>query len=96
MIHADNSRCHTAKVVLDCASHKRIRFAPHPPYSPDVAPSDFFLFGYLKPELSGCFFRSTEELLAEIYRLVEAIPSETFSRVFDEWIQRCEGVIAAD
>jgi histone-lysine N-methyltransferase SETMAR len=28
----------------------------HPPYSPDLAPSDFYLFGPLKHHLSGNIF----------------------------------------
>jgi hypothetical protein len=35
------------------------------------------------------------EFLTQIHRLIEVIPLETLSRVFDEWIQRCERVIAA-
>jgi hypothetical protein len=27
--------------------------APHPPYSPDLAPCDFYLFGYVKDRLSS-------------------------------------------
>jgi transposase len=38
-------------------------FAPHPPYSPDLAPSDFFLFTYAKEHLKGMMFPSYEELL---------------------------------
>jgi hypothetical protein len=28
----------------------------HPPYSPDIAPCDFWLFGHLKMKLEGIFF----------------------------------------
>jgi hypothetical protein len=41
VIHADNSRCQTAKVVLNFVSQGKIRFAMHPPYSPDITPSGF-------------------------------------------------------
>ena len=37
---------------------------PHPPYSPDIAPSDFFLFSKLKMKLKGRRFQ-TEEIQAE-------------------------------
>jgi hypothetical protein len=46
VIHADNSRCQPANVVLDFISQSKVRFAPHLPYSPDIASPDFFLFGY--------------------------------------------------
>jgi histone-lysine N-methyltransferase SETMAR len=35
---------------------------PHPPYSPDLAPSDFHLFGPLKDALRGRRFADDEEL----------------------------------
>jgi transposase len=96
IIHADNSRCHTAKVVVEFLSGKKARFAPHPPYSPDLAPSDFFLFGYLKCELRGCFFSSVEELLGDVKRLLADIPAEMFVSGFHEWISRCERVITGE
>ena len=35
---------------------------PHPPYSPDLAPSDFYLFRHLKKFLRGGHFRDNEDL----------------------------------
>ncbi|EGI60951.1 Histone-lysine N-methyltransferase SETMAR, partial [Acromyrmex echinatior] len=42
---------------------------PHPPYSPDLAPCDFFLFPNLKKSLAGQKFQSNEEVIAatEVY-----------------------------
>jgi hypothetical protein len=37
--------------------------APHPAYSPDLAPSDFYLFGYVMQLLSGCQFADQDSLL---------------------------------
>jgi hypothetical protein len=45
--------------------------APHPPYSPYLAPSDFFLFGYVKERLKGMVFSSYEELLDAICVVVD-------------------------
>ena len=38
---------------------------PHPPYSPDLAPSDFFLFPKLKMKLKGRRIQTLEEIQAE-------------------------------
>ena len=35
---------------------------PHPPYSPDVVPSDFHLFGPLKDALRGTRFEDDESM----------------------------------
>jgi len=52
----DNSRIHNSKVTY---GFKR---APYPDYSPNIAPSDFFLFGYMKEKLKGCSFKSLDDL----------------------------------
>jgi [histone H3]-lysine36 N-dimethyltransferase SETMAR len=38
---------------------------PHPPYSPDLARSDFFRFANLKSMLAGKKFSTNEEVIAE-------------------------------
>jgi histone-lysine N-methyltransferase SETMAR len=45
LVHADNARPHTPKLSTQCFNDNRMKSAPHPPYSPDLAPSDFYLFG---------------------------------------------------
>ena len=44
-LHMDNVGPHLVNKRLEELGIKRL---PHPPYSPDLAPSDFFLFGHLK------------------------------------------------
>jgi hypothetical protein len=70
----------------------RLRLAPHPPYSPDLAPSDFFLFGYAKKCFKGMAFPSHEESLDAIGEVVTGIKSETLSAVFERWMERLESV----
>jgi hypothetical protein len=38
---------------------------PHPPYSPDLAPCDFFLFPKMKLKLKGRRFETNEDIRAE-------------------------------
>jgi histone-lysine N-methyltransferase SETMAR len=40
-VHSDNARPHTAKMSRDYIGFNRMKQTPHPPYSPDLAPSDF-------------------------------------------------------
>jgi hypothetical protein len=42
---------------------------PHPPYSPDLAPCDFFLFPKMKLKLEGCRFDTIEEIQGESQRM---------------------------
>jgi hypothetical protein len=66
--------------------------APHPPCSPDLAPSDFFLFGYVKECLKGMVFTSYEALLDAIGEVVTGIKSETLTAMFEYWMERLEWV----
>uniref|UniRef100_A0A4W6CBK6 Histone-lysine N-methyltransferase SETMAR n=1 Tax=Lates calcarifer TaxID=8187 RepID=A0A4W6CBK6_LATCA len=52
ILHHDNARPHTLGWEL----------LPHPPYSPDLAPSDFHLFGPLKAFTRGTKFESDDEV----------------------------------
>jgi hypothetical protein len=58
----------------------------------DLAPSDFFLFDYVKERLKGIVFPSDEELLDAIGEVVTGIESETLTAVFEHWMERPEWV----
>jgi hypothetical protein len=47
----DDSPIHRSKAVMERIEVIPLELAPHPHYSPDLAPSDFFLFGYIKQKL---------------------------------------------
>jgi hypothetical protein len=53
VVHADNA---TAQKHRTFCQGNGLRLAPHPTYSPGLAPSDFFLFGYVKERLKGMLF----------------------------------------
>jgi transposase len=81
-IHADNAKLHTARKCQSFYQENRLHLAMHSPYSPDLAASDFFLFGHVKHCLQGIAFPSREELLAEIYEIVRAVPRPIAEDVF--------------
>ena len=66
MLHFDNARPHNAKKVTPFLDQNGINIAPHPPYSPDIPPSDFFLFGYIKNRLQEFDFDCVEDLLFQV------------------------------
>ena len=59
--HHDNAPAHTAKTVTTILGDFRWEILSHPPYSPDLAPCDFFLFPKLKKHLKGTTFQSINE-----------------------------------
>ena len=52
---------------------------PHPAYSPDLAPSDFFLFPKLKKDIRGCHFRSDEEVVTAVEKWANGMGPDFFS-----------------
>src|SRR5215510_942164 len=64
--HQDNARPHTAHQTLAQIARYGWTLMPHPPYSPDLAPSDFYLSGQLKNSLRGRTFENNEQLLQEV------------------------------
>ena len=59
-------RVHTCKIAMDAVERNGYELIPHPAYSPDLAPSDYFLFPNLKKDIRGCHFRSNEEVVAAV------------------------------
>jgi hypothetical protein len=57
------------------------------PYSPDLAPSDFFLFGYVKGNLMGYRAETPSELLVRIRVILAEIPRETLNTIFLKWTE---------
>jgi hypothetical protein len=92
VVHADNARTHTAQKRRTFYEENGLRPAPHPSDSPDLAPPDFFVFGYVKERLKGMVFLSYEELLDAIGEVVTGIESENLTAVFKHWMERLEWV----
>jgi hypothetical protein len=57
---------------------------PHPPYSPNLAPCDFFLFPKMKLKLKGCCFDTTEEIQAESQTVPDTLTEKDFQEVFQK------------
>ena len=92
-LHCDNCRVHRSFGTTVYCSKNGFDRVPHPTYSPDLAPSDFFLFGYTKDKLQGKDIADEKELEVEIRNIVEMIPKKLLTAVFNEWIERCRAII---
>ena len=66
LLQQDNARVHTCKVAMDAVERNGYELIPHPAYSPDLAPSDFFLFPNLKKDIRAFHFRSNEEVVTQL------------------------------
>ena len=52
---------------------------PHLAYSPDLAPSELFIFPNLKKDIIGCHFRSDEVVVAAVEEWVDRKDPDFFS-----------------
>jgi hypothetical protein len=63
-----DARPHLGKCVTDLLSKYEWEVLPHAPYSPDMSPSEFYLFLKLKEPMRGHCFPSLQEVSAGITR----------------------------
>jgi hypothetical protein len=79
---------HAVKLSIQYFNENRMKSAPHPPYSPNIAQSDFYLFGYVKRCLTGLSFEDADQILAAVEGVLEGIEKMTLQAVFLEWMDR--------
>ena len=68
-----------------------IKTVPHLPYSPDLSPSDFWLF----PKLRGCRYETIEEMKEAVTKVVDTLTQEDFYGAFQKLLERYNKCIAA-
>ena len=68
-----------------------IKTVPQPPYSPDLAPYDFWLF----PKLRGCRYESIEEMKEAVTKVIETLTQEDFHGALKKLLERYNKCIAA-
>ena len=68
-----------------------IKTVPHRPYSPDLAPCDFFVF----PKLRGCRYETIEEMKEAMMKVIDPITQEDFHEAFQKLLERYNKCISA-
>jgi histone-lysine N-methyltransferase SETMAR len=96
VVHIDNAAVHNSKMTQNFFDRNPLKRLPHPPYSPDISPSDFYLFGKVKRELIGREIPEDRDLLEAVIEILNGISTDELQRVFRSWIERVEKVIAAE
>jgi hypothetical protein len=67
--------------------HDMIRLQ-HPPYSPDLAPSDFYLLPTIKEKLKDIQMVDEEDLFDGLQEILNSISRKELDKVFGTWINR--------
>ena len=84
----DNAKPHVAVEVKNFLKEEGISVMPHPPYSPDLSPCDFWLFDYIKQNLPEQ--TSKKSLFKEVSKIVKNIPEKEYKKTFDKLIERMQ------
>ncbi|UYV66955.1 hypothetical protein LAZ67_4003444 [Cordylochernes scorpioides] len=85
LLHHENARPHTAVTVQLYLAKHGIALLPQPPYSPDLAPNDFFIYPKIKKVVNGCRFDPIPEIKENTKNIFKSLKNEDFQRCFNIW-----------
>ena len=67
-----------------------IKTVLHPPYSPDIAPCDF----WLSSKLRGCRYETIEEMKEAVTKVVDTLTQEDFHGAFQKLLEQYKCIAA--
>jgi len=83
-----------ASHTVETINHLGFEVLEHPAYSPDLAPSDYDLFGPLKNALRGCRFSTDKDVWEVVHKWLRDQPKTFFlegiRKLVDHWTKRIE------
>ena len=82
ILHHDNAPAQASLFIREYMAKQDTIVVPQPPYAPDLAPADFFLFPKLKSTLKGRWFQTIEEIKENSLQDLREIPQNTFQDAF--------------
>jgi hypothetical protein len=83
-----NALSHASVLTQQFLAKNKTAVIPHPSYSHDLAPCDFFPFPKLKLELKGRRFDTTEDIQAESQRMFDTLTEKGFQEAFQKRSRR--------
>ena len=96
ILHHDNAPCHTSLLVRQFLSNKNITVCPHQPYSPDLAPCDFWLFTKVKMTMKGKHFELIQDIEATMPAQLKTLTKEDFQNCFRKWQERWDKCVRSE
>jgi len=74
----DNAPSHYATIVKQFLAQRKVTVIDHPPFSPDLAPADYFLFRKVKSHLKGRLFDSISDIQKAVTSTLNTIAKDDF------------------
>jgi histone-lysine N-methyltransferase SETMAR len=82
----DNAKPHDNDDVRAYLKEEKLNLVPHPPYSPDLAPCDFWLNSYIKSRLEDQ--PDETSLFKAVTDVLDSIPKEEYRKTFTRLVER--------
>jgi hypothetical protein len=96
VVQIDNASPYHARVTPNFFEHNPLKGLTHSPYSPDISPPDFYLFGRVKNALIGQEIPDETVLFEAVREILAGFSGNELQVVFRNWIESDHGVIDAD
>ena len=90
----DNAKPHKHYNTVLFLESNRIQIIDHPPYSPDLAPCDYWLFDYIKQRLND--EPDAISLTKSVTKIVNNISHSEYIKTLRKYIKRLENCIVAE
>ena len=92
----DNAPSHRLTLVTDFFIKNHILTLNHSPYSPDLAPCDFYLFGKLHLAMKGKRYKDVEHIQTATTSILKMIPANDLKKSFDMLFERAKPCIDSE
>ena len=89
--HQNSAPVYNSILVTDYLTKMGIKTVPYPPYSPDLASCDFWLF----PKLRGCHYETIQEMKEAVTKVIDTLTQEDSDGVFHKLLERYNKYIEA-
>jgi histone-lysine N-methyltransferase SETMAR len=90
VIHMDNCSVHNCDMTTNFLAKHNMSRVSQPPYSPDLAPNDFYLFPTMKENLKDFEMVDEHDLFYRMQEILSGISINELNKVFTAWIKRVE------
>ena len=84
----DNARPHRHSAVYEYVRSHGIQTIDHPPYSPDLAPCDFWLFDHIKSRLGD--EEDSESLAKSVTKILNNTDKKEYRKAFERYVERLQ------
>jgi histone-lysine N-methyltransferase SETMAR len=92
----DNAPAHSSRQAHATLREFRWEILPHPPYSPDLAPCNFFLFPKLKEHIKGVHWESISEVQKAVIDWFKSKDQSFYRDGLSRWRHRYEKCLELD